>query len=111
MECVLEFLLGCSDYVSSQFFFQSKLNALSQKDDVAYIPNIVRYKDTIKTKIVHFFNSKVKESLKELDSYIIDIFVGTNKVCWTISKNCLYSSGTYRNYLLFRSQNISCEKF
>lgn len=67
-------------------FFQNKLTAFSQKDDVAYIPNIVRYRDTIRTKVVHFFNSTMKKSLADTESYIVDIFVGTTKV------NILYQS-------------------
>ena len=60
---------------------QNQLNALSQKDDVAYIPNIARYKTTIEKKIKYFFEKSLKPAFLDLENYVVDIFVGPNKVC------------------------------
>ena len=70
-------------------FLQGKLNALSPKDDVTYVPNIVRYKTTIQTKIVQFFNTTVNPSFVDLDNYIVDIFVGVHKVCFLV---CVFNN-------------------
>lgn len=58
---------------------------------MTYIPNIVRYKTTIQTKIVQFFNTTVKPSFVDLDNYIVDIFVGVHKVCFLV---CMFYAHT-----------------
>ena len=42
---------------------------------------MVHYKDTvISGKVQNFFQENVKEALKELNNYIVDIFVAPDKV-------------------------------
>ena len=54
---------------------------MSQYNDNTYFPNVVHYKDTvIKVKVQQFFQDCVKEQLKELKNYIVDIFVAPEKV-------------------------------
>ena len=62
------------------FVYNNQLNALSQYDDVVYHPNVVRYKEVICTRIKEFFDKHVKEALQEHKNYVIDFFVGPEKV-------------------------------
>lgn len=62
------------------FVYNNQLNALSQYDDVVYHPNVVRYKEVICTRIKGFFENHVKEALQEHKNYVIDFFVGPDKV-------------------------------
>ena len=62
------------------FVYDNKLNAVSQYDDVLYYPNVVRYKEVICTRIKAFFEQHVKEALQEHKNYVVDFFVGPEKV-------------------------------
>ena len=62
------------------FVYDNKLNAVSQYDDVVYYPNVVRYKEVICTRIKAFFEQHVKEALQEHKNYVVDFFVGPEKV-------------------------------
>lgn len=62
------------------FVYNNELNAVSQYDDVVYYPNVVRFKQVICTRIKAFFDQHVKEALKEHKNYVIDFFVGLEKV-------------------------------
>ena len=62
------------------FVYNNQLNAVSQYDDVVYHPNVVRYKGVICTRIKGFFENHVKEALQEHKNYVIDFFVGPEKV-------------------------------
>ena len=62
------------------FVYNNQLNALSQYDDVVYYPNVVKYKEVICTRIKEFFDKLVKEVLQEHKNYVIDFFVGPEKV-------------------------------
>jgi len=62
------------------FVYNNQLNAVSQYDDVAYYPNVVRYKEIICTKIKTFFDQHVKEALQEHKNYVVDFFVGPERV-------------------------------
>lgn len=60
---------------------QNELRALSQYNDTTYYPNVAHYKDNvISGKIQNYFQEHVKEPLKELNNYIVDIFVAPEKV-------------------------------
>lgn len=62
------------------FYLQNRLTALSQYDDMAYIPNIIRFKGTIQKKILSFFNAHIKRAIEDHDNYLIDVFVAPNQV-------------------------------
>jgi hypothetical protein len=63
------------------FVYEGELNALSQKhDDVTYFPNVAQYKNVVQYKAKKFFDEQIKESLAEQGSYVIDLFVSTEKV-------------------------------
>lgn len=62
------------------FVYNNELNALSQYDDVVYYPNVVQYKEVICSRIKAFFEQHVKEALQEHKNYVVDFFVGLEKV-------------------------------
>jgi hypothetical protein len=81
------------------FVYEGELNALSQKhDDVTYFPNVAQYKNVVQYKAKKFFDEQIKESLAEQGSYVIDLFVSTEKVYvirlspfYTGTGACLYT--------------------
>ena len=62
------------------FVYNNQLNAVSQYDDVLYYPNVVQYREVICTRIKAFFEQHVKEALQEHKNYVVDFFVGPEKV-------------------------------
>ncbi|CAI8050302.1 Cell division cycle protein 123 [Geodia barretti] len=81
------------------FVYEGELTALSQKhDDVTYFPNVAQYKNIVQYKVKKFFDEQIKESLAEQGSYVIDVFVSTEKVYvirlspfYTGTGACLYT--------------------
>lgn len=66
---------------------------MTQVDDVLYIPNVSRFKQTIQKKIEYFFNNSLKEALQsQQDSYIVDLFIAPNKVGLTLNSLRLISN-------------------
>ena len=64
---------------------QGELTALSQKhDDITYFPNVAQYKNIIQYKVKKFYDEHVKETLAERGSYVIDMFVSTEKVGFSL---------------------------
>ncbi len=62
---------------------------------------MVHYKDTvISGKVQNYFQEHIKEALKDLNNYIVDIFVAPDKVkaqqCWDqVKVMVLYTVGSF----------------
>jgi hypothetical protein len=60
------------------FFFNGKLNALSQYNHLVFYPEVVEKKDEILNKIIDFFETKVKPKLAKRDfkdGYVVDFAI------------------------------------
>lgn len=56
------------------------MTAITQIDDILYVPNIARFMDTIQNKLVYFFQNTLKPTFESKGSYIVDLFIAPNKV-------------------------------
>ena len=65
------------------FVYNDSLTALSQVDDVTFFPNLVKHKVCVQQRVEKFFKESVSQELHEFGSYVIDFFVGPQKVLVT----------------------------
>lgn len=65
------------------FVYKNSLTALSQIDDITFFPNLVKHKTGIQQRVEAFFKESVSNGLLAFESYVIDFFVGPEKVLVT----------------------------
>jgi hypothetical protein len=70
----------CPGMTFRAFVYDNNLTALTQYDDVLYVPNISRFHQTIQFKLQYFFNNVLKKSFPNERNYIVDLFIAPNKV-------------------------------
>eukprot|EP00128_Syssomonas_multiformis_P011045 Colp12_sorted_trinity150504_noHs@24896 len=62
------------------FVYKNSLNAVTQYDDISMHPEIVSNKEALGKRILDFFNSEIKESLKSHENYVVDFLVTPEKI-------------------------------
>ncbi|XP_019849035.1 PREDICTED: FK506-binding protein 5-like isoform X1 [Amphimedon queenslandica] len=62
------------------FVYNNMLTAVTQHDDILYVPNIARFKKTILSKIQYFFDNDLKPAMEKEGNYIVDLFLAPNKI-------------------------------
>jgi hypothetical protein len=62
------------------FVCKNQLNAVSQYDYISYYPHLIQNKSDIEKRIVSFFETQLRETLKSHQSYVLDLYVGKNKL-------------------------------
>lgn len=65
------------------FVYRNSLTALSQIDDATFFPNLVKHKTSIQQRVETFFHQSVSNKLLAFESYVVDLFVGPEKLLVT----------------------------
>lgn len=69
------------------FVYKNQLNALSQYDNCTFFPQIVDKKEQIENLIRKFFEKKIKNKLKHIESYVIDFYYDSDDRIYIIELN------------------------
>eukprot|EP00294_Goniomonas_avonlea_P014031 CAMPEP_0114549790 /NCGR_PEP_ID=MMETSP0114-20121206/5713_1 /TAXON_ID=31324 /ORGANISM="Goniomonas sp, Strain m" /LENGTH=368 /DNA_ID=CAMNT_0001734491 /DNA_START=8 /DNA_END=1114 /DNA_ORIENTATION=+ len=62
------------------FVYNNEITALSQYDTLVHYPNLCEQKETVAERVKKFFYDAVREPLMTHNSYVMDVFVGADKV-------------------------------
>jgi len=90
------------------FVWKKNFNALSQYNNIAFLPSLARNKDEIEAKVKAFMETFVKVIGKKIESFVVDIVLDYDGNVWIVELNpfgelagsCLFSWVTDRDLLL-----------
>ena len=103
------------------FVWKKKLTALSQYNNIAFLPSLVKQKDEIEAKVKLFMEEFIKRVGEKIENFVVDIVLDYDGKVWVVELNpfgelagsCLFSWVTDRELLLnedgryeFRIQEI-----
>ena len=90
------------------FVWKKHLNALSQYNNIAFLPSLVKNKEEIENKVRVFMDHFIKIMGKKLENFVVDIVLDYEGKVWIVELNpfgelagsCLFSWITDRELLL-----------